>query len=226
MHDEPWQTAWNELTLRCERTATQSENAMRRATADVLQGQMTSWRRARSIEWIVGFLGLVVSGMVVAEHVGEARYCVAGAAVGAFCIAVVVVAVRLLVQAAGLDFAGPIATSQRHLEELHLAEFRSSRLWLLGGVVIWLPALLLGFEAATGAPVLRQVDLAWFAANLLFGIVVLSIGCAWSRRFVERDWGQPWAARLVDVLTGRPLQAARARLRELAEFVAEPPARR
>jgi hypothetical protein len=226
MHEEPWQADWNELSARCERSAALGELALRRATTESVQSRLTSWRRGRLLEQFVGVLALVATGAIVAEHVGEVRYLVAGAALAAFCIAVVIAAIRLQVQAAEVDLAGPIASSQRALECLHLAEFRTARLWLLGGVVVWLPALLLGFEAVTGAPVLPQVDFAWFAANLGFGVVALVVGRAWSRRVVAPERCHPWAGRLVELLTGQPLQVARQRLRELAEFLAEPTSRR
>jgi hypothetical protein len=225
MHDEPWQVAWSELTARCERNAALAEQAWRRATTDALHGQLATWRRWRWLEQAVGIATVVMAVSVVLGHAGELRYLAAGATVFAFGLAVVIAAIGLLVRAAAIDLAGDVVASQRGIEVLLLAEFRNARLWLLGGVVVWLPTLLLVVEALTGTPALRHVHFPWFAANLTFGAFLLILGRAWSRRIVEPERRHPWSRQLVDLLTGRPLQEARERLREIAEF-AEPTGQR
>jgi hypothetical protein len=73
----------------------------------------------------------------------------------------------------------------------------------------------------TGVPALARVDLPWLVANLAFGLVVLALGQALSRRFVERPGLGAGAQRMMDALSGRGLRQAAARLAELERFEGE-----
>jgi hypothetical protein len=72
------------------------------------------------------------------------------------------------------------------MERIKLAGYRATKWALLGGVMLWLPSGLVLFEVVTGVPALALVELRWLAANLGFGVMVLVIGQAWSKRYVER----------------------------------------
>ena len=91
-------------------------------------------------------------------------------------------------------------------------------LGVLGGVVIWLPASLLLFEALTGVGALGRVNPAYLVTNLLFGLIVLAIGLAVSRKYVERSDLGPRAQRLMDALSGRGLRSAAGHLADLSRF--------
>jgi hypothetical protein len=129
--------------------------------------------------------------------------------------------VSLLALAARLEYDRPVLAIQRAVERARLVEYRATKWALLGGVVIWLPALLVGFEAITGVDALARVDLRWLLANLGFGLAILAIGHALSRRHVERADLGPLARWLVDAASGRSLRSADAHLTELARFERE-----
>jgi hypothetical protein len=178
----------------------------------------------RALEIVLGAAALLLAGSVLAEHAGEPRYLVAGGATLAILAGVTAVNVRALVLGVQLDYGGPVTAIQRAVEGARLAEYRATKWAVLGGVVIWLPAALLLLEAVTGVPALGRVDLAWLIANLAFGIAVLALGLAWSRRYVERPGRGPRARRVVDALSGRSLRAAAGHLAELARFERDEPA--
>ena len=113
---------------------------------------------------------------------------------------------------------------QRAVERARLAEYRATKWAVLGGVVIWLPAALLLFEAVTGVPAIGLVDPAWLVANLALGAAVLALGLALSRRYVERPGLGPRARRIVDALSGRSLRAATRHLADLSRFERDEPA--
>jgi hypothetical protein len=125
-----------------------------------------------------------------------------------------------------LDFGRPVAAIQREVERVTLVEYRVLKWLLLGGVVFWLPAALVLFEALTGVDALARVDFRWLVANVAFGLAVLALGHILSRRYVERPDLGPRARLFVDALSGRALRSAAGHLAELAAFEREdPPAR-
>jgi hypothetical protein len=114
-----------------------------------------------------------------------------------------------------------VTAIQREVERIKLVEYHALKWAVLGGVVAWLPAALISFEAVTSVDALARVNLAYLVGNLVFGLAVLGLGCVLSRRFVERPDLGPTARRLVDALSGRALQSATAHLSELARFERE-----
>jgi len=117
----------------------------------------------------------------------------------------------------------PVTAIQRAVERIKLVEYRATKWALLGGVVIWLPAVLILFEAVTGVAALARVDLGWLIANLGFGLAVLGLGQAWSKRYVERSDLGPRARRLVDAISGRSLRSVAMHLAELSTFERDEP---
>jgi len=175
----------------------------------------------RAVEVAIGITALMATVSVLVAHAGEPRYLMIAGALSVFTLAMTAMTAYLLVSILQLKYDGPVATIQRTVERIKLAEYRVFKWALLGGVVMWLPVLLVLFEALTGVNALGRVNLAWLVANMLFGVAFLAIGQALSKKYVERRDLTPWARRLVDALAGRPLQRAADHLAELATFERE-----
>ncbi|MDZ4754751.1 MAG: hypothetical protein SGJ11_09670 [Phycisphaerae bacterium] len=175
----------------------------------------------RALEVALGIAAMLAVVSVLVAHTAEPRYLIVAGALAVFTFAMTAMTAYLLVRSLQLDYDGPVATIQRTVERIKLAEYRVFKWALLGGVVMWLPVLLVLFEALTGINALGRVDLVWLVSNLLFGVVFLAIGQALSRKYVERRDLKPWARRLVDALAGRPLQRVAAHLAELSRFERE-----
>jgi len=177
--------------------------------------------RALEVALGVGTMLLVVP--VLVAHAAEPRYVVAAGVLVPFTVGLTALSAYLLVNALRLDYGEPVTALQREVEGLRLVEYHAFKWALLGGMVIWLPAALLLLEALTGVTALARVDLPWFAANLVFGLVVLALGQALSKKYVERPGLSPWARRVVDAVSGRSLRAVTGHLAELARFEREEP---
>jgi hypothetical protein len=177
----------------------------------------------RALEAALGLAALFVVVPVLAAHAAEPRYVVAAGAVAAFAAGNGALSAYQLVNGLRLDYDGPVTAIQRRVARLRLVEYRAFKWALLGGVVIWLPAALVLFEALTGVDALARVDLGWLGLNLVFGLVVLALGLAWSRKYVERSALSPWARRLVDAVSGRSLRSVAGHLAELSRFEREEP---
>jgi hypothetical protein len=171
-------------------------------------------------------LGLVLTGAVasvLAAHPGEPRYFLVGGALALFSVGMTAMCAYLLVKVLQLDHGRPVTTLQRDVERIQLVEYVSFKWALLGGTALWLPALLVPFEALTGVDSLARVELSYLAANLLIGLVVLALGHVLSKRYVERSDLGPRARRLVDGVSGWGLRRAARHLAELARFQREEP---
>ncbi len=177
----------------------------------------------RALEVAIGVAAMLVVLPVLVAHISEPRYLVAGGALAVYAGWITALCAYLFVRALQLDYDGPVVAIQRDVERVKLVEYRAFKWALLGGVVVWLPALLVLFEAVTGVDALARVDLAYLAGNLVFGLVTLAAAQWWSKRYVERTDLSPWGRRVVDALSGKQLQAATEHLAELARFTREDP---
>lgn len=212
-------SAWAAHSARLERSLAIDERLLREVQVAKAQRALTPWVLARALEVLLGIVALVLAAPVLVVHLAEPRYLVAAGALVVFLVGATAMSAFLLVHGLRLAYEGPVAALQRELEGIRLAEYRALKWALLGGVVVWLPALLVLFEAVTGVPALARVDLAWLVSNLVFGLVVLGVGHTLSKRHLERAELGPRARKLVDALTGRGPRLAAARLAELASFV-------
>ena len=176
---------------------------------------------ALGVELALALVALVLLGSFVAAHLDEPRLALAGAALHVFVVLVVALQGHLLVHLARLDHGGPVLDLQRGLERAALLEYRVFKWALLGGVLLWSLVPIVVSEAALGVDLFAHLPSPWLVANALFGLAVLALGQAWSRRHVERADAGPWARRLVDHLSGQSLRRARANLADLARFEAE-----
>lgn len=179
----------------------------------------------RALEVGLGNAFLLALIPILRAHAAEPRYLLVLGPLALFTIALTALSAYLLVNGLRLDYAGPVTAIQREVERLRRVEYRAFKWALLGGVVLWLPVALVLFEALSGVEALGKVGLPYLVANLLFGLVVLALGQALSRRYVERPGLGPWARRVVDAVSGRGLRAATEHLAELARFEREEPPR-
>jgi len=214
--------AWTAHGAMLERGVAINERLLREVMLRKVRARLTPYVVWRALEVALGAVVLFAVMSVIAAHGGEPRYLVVGGPLAVFVGAATATSAYLLVHAVQLDYGGPVTGLQRAVAQLRAAEYRALKWALLGGVVFWLPAALVLFEALTGVDALARADLAWLVANLAFGVLVLAVGQAMSRKFVERADLSPWTRRVVDAVSGRALRLATGDLAELARFQREP----
>jgi len=213
--------AWAAHGTMLERSLAIDERLLREVLLSKVRFALAPYVLWRALEVALGIAAMLVVMPVLAAHVAEPRYVVVAGALAVFIVGITALSAYLLVNGLQLDYDGPVTAIQRDIERIKLAEYRATKWGLLGGVVVWLPAALVLFEAVTGMAPLAHVDLAFLAVNLLFGLVVLVLGQALSRKYVERADLGPWARRLVDAVSGRALRSAASHLAELSRFERE-----
>ncbi len=215
--------AWAAHGARLERSLAIDERLLREMLLRKVRFALAPYVVWRALEVALGLAALCVVVPVLAAHAAEPRYVVVAGALAVFLAGITALTAVLLVDGLRLDYDGPVTAIQRDVERIKLAEYRAFKWALLGGVLLWLPAALVFFEAATGVDALARVHLPWLAANLVLGLVVLALGQALSRKYVERPDLSPLARRLVDSLSGRSLRSATSHLAELSRFEREEP---
>lgn len=173
----------------------------------------------RALEVVLGVAALSMIASVLGAHWGSPRYVAVGCALLVYAVGVAARSAQQLVGGLRLDYDGPVAAIQREVARLQTIEQRAFKWAFLGGVLLWLPALLVAFEALTGVAALERVDLAWLLGNLVFGVLALALGQHIAVRRLAPADRSPWAQRVLDGLSDRRLRAISSRLAELSQFV-------
>jgi hypothetical protein len=213
--------AWAAQGALLERSLVIDERLLREMLLRKVRFALAPYALWMALEVALGIAALFLVLPILVAHLGEPRYVVVVGALVVFTAGITALCAYLLVNGLQLDYGGPVTALQRDIERIRLVEYHAFKWALLGGVVLWLPAVLVLFEALSGAALLARVDLAWLVANLVFGGAVLALGQALSRKYVERADLAPWARRLVDGLSARSLRSAAGHLAELSKFERE-----
>jgi len=214
--------AWRAHGAMLERSVAINEQLLREVMLRKVRARLTPYVAYRALEVALGAVVMFAVMSVLAAHGAEPRYLVIGGSLAVFVGAATAMSGALLTRALRVDYGARVTALQREVEHLRIAEYRAFKWALLGGVVFWLPAALVLFEAVTGIALLARADLAWLVANLAFGVLALALGQAMSKKYVERPDLSPWARRVVDAVSGRSLRLAAGHLAELASFEREP----
>lgn len=216
------QRAWAAHGALLEKNVRGHDRLLREVMVGKVKSTLAPYILWRVLEVMLGLAVIVLVGGVLPAHVDAPRYLALGGMVLAFALAMTAKTAWLAIRTQHLDYSRPVAVIQMQVESLKLLEYRAFKWALLGGVVLWLPAAFLLFEALSGVDALARAPLPWLAGNAVFGLAVLALGQWLSRRHVERTDLAPWARRLVDSLSGRRLETVRGHLAELADFTRDP----
>lgn len=217
--------AWAAYGTKLERSLAIDERLLREVLLGRVRRTRAAYALGRALEVALGIALLAVAVPVLRAHLAEPRYLVAGSALVLVAAWVTALCAHLLVRALELDLTGPVTAIQRDLGRLRRTESHAFLWALLGGILVWLPAALVLFEALTGVAALARADLAWLAANLALGLAVLVVGRALAWRYLERPELGSRARRVLEALSGRGLRRAADHLAELARFEREEPPR-
>lgn len=177
--------------------------------------RMALWLR---IEGFVWFAIVVWLGSFIYAHIGVRLLAVAAIALDVYAIGMLAATVRQIVAASQINYAEPISGIQRQLEKLRILRIRITLGALLGGTVVWAPAMIVACQAFLGLSVNNN---AWLVANVLFGLALIPLGLWLSKKFGDRLDGSPIIQRVMNDISGHNLNAAFSSLAKLAAFETE-----
>ncbi len=181
----------------------------------------TALRRLSRLLWfelVVNVAGAILVGSFLGDHVTEPRYLIPAIALQLGVIAVIVAGARQLAAIAGIDYAAPIVEIQRRLETLWLQRIRTTQWTLILSPLAWTPLAIVAMRGLLGVDVYSAFGLAWVAANLVFGLLVIVIAIWVSRAYADRLGRSPLIQRLLQDLGGQNLATARAFVKSVSEF--------
>ncbi len=226
MQNDELEAVWKRHGAMLERSLAIDERILSELLMKKVRRTLTPYALFRALEVVCGVVALVVFAPIVFRHRAEPVYLVLGGSVLLHATGFVAFAFDLLRRSLRIDYGGSVTAIQGEVERLRLVESRSFLWAILGGVATWHTTALLVFEALSGADVLARVAResgVWLWANVGVGLALLWCGRLWSKRYLERTDGPPWARRVMDALTGRAILRARLRLDDLARFLKDAP---
>jgi hypothetical protein len=221
MQIDDMREAWKAHGAILERSLAIDERLLREILLRKVRFALAPFVVARALEVGLGVVLLWAGMPVLVGHLSEPRYLVLGAALVLFVLGLIAQSAYLVVRVLQLDHSAPVTVLRRRIERLQWVEYRSFLWALLGGTLLWLPGMLVLFEASSGVDGLARVSAAFLLGNLGAGLAVLALGVFLSRRLVERADLRPRARRVVESLSGWGLRRASAHLAELARFERE-----
>lgn len=177
--------------------------------------RMTLWL---GIEGFVWFTIVVWIGSFVYEHIGVRLLAVSAIALDLYAIAMLAATLRQIVAARQIDYADIVSGIQRQLENLRILRIRITLGALLGGTVVWAPAMIVACKAFLGLDVNNTT---WLWANNLFGLALIPLGLWLSKKYGDHTGGSPYLRRLMKDISGHNLNVAFASLTKLADFEKE-----
>tara|TARA_R110002073_G_scaffold88356_4_gene209729 strand:- start:1578 stop:2297 length:720 start_codon:yes stop_codon:yes gene_type:complete len=225
-------TAWATHGEKIDRLLDVNEHLLRDVTTRKVRSALLPHLAWRTFEVAVGIAVSILSGTVLSQHLDNVLYVTVAGSVFLFAVFLTITTAMLIVRAMQLDHGGRVADVQHQVAKLKLAEFHAFKWALLGGVVLWLPALLVLAEALLGSEstthrghthaidsqLLAHVPLPWLLANIAFGLVALAIGQFWAKKHVDTKLRSPWGQRLLDHVSGRQLRTISRHIDELSAF--------
>src|SRR5688572_24321111 len=139
--------AWARHGALLERSLAIDERLLRETLLGKVRRALAPYVVGRAVEVALGVATIALVTPVLVAHRGDPLYVVVAGALAAFAIGMTAATASLLVRGLRLDFGGAVAAMQRDVEKLRRAEYRAFEWALLGGVVMWLPAVLVLVEA-------------------------------------------------------------------------------
>lgn len=177
--------------------------------------RLVAWLSLGATIWIIGLIGL---GSFANEHIDAPRLWLPAGALALFSIGMAIGTIRQLVAARQIDYAKPIATIQRQLEQLRILRIRTTQFALIGGTIVWAPLAIVLLNILFG---LKDYSAPWLWANILFGLSLIPLAVWLSWRFGEQINRSPFVRQLMNDIAGRNLRSATAFLANLSEFEGE-----
>lgn len=221
MELDEMKSAWSSYGDRLERALAIDRRILEELLRKKTRRALAPYGFGLLLEVVFGVAMMYATFSAIANHGADPRYRIVGGALALYVVAITSSSAYLFVNGLLFDDSTPVVHLRQRAERMALVEYHAFKWALLGGIVLWLPALLIAFEAITGIDALARVDGTFLSSNLIFGVVVLTIGQWLSRRYVEDPSLGASARRIVDALSGHGLRRATRTLRELEEFQGE-----
>lgn len=190
----------------------------------VLGKTETALRRLSRLLWfeiLVNLLAVLWIGSFLADHISEPRFAIPAATLHLGAILLIAAGARQLVALKALDYGAPVVAIQKRLESLRAERIRAVKWTLIAAPLAWTPLMIVGLKALFGVDAWSALGVPYVAANLVLGVVVITLAVWLSRRYENRMRRLPAAQRLMRTLAGTSLASATVFLDTISRFEEE-----
>ncbi len=174
-----------------------------------------------ALELLLNTVSIAALGAFIGNHLGELRFLLPAVALDVAAVAILASSVGQFARAHGVDFTGPVTSSQRSLEALRVLRIRTTQWVLLLSPLAWTPLLVVALQALFGVDAYATLGVPYLALNLLFGVAFVLLMRLAARRWAHRLERGGWARRWAEALAGTSLTAALGQLASIADFERE-----
>ncbi|MFY2558359.1 hypothetical protein ACN469_12065 [Corallococcus terminator] len=222
MELDDFQKCWQANDARLDEVIRLNRRLLR---ATELEGTRTAMGRLRwslGFELVMGLVSMVALGAFIAANQREPRFVVPALLLHGVALVLTVVSGGQFLRVGSLDYSAPITQLQGGVESLRVSTVRTTQwvLWL--SPLLWTPLLIVGLRGIVGVDAYRALGTGYLAANVLFGLVFLTLMVLGSRWLTKRPTGAAWLQRLAHAVAGTNLNVAREQLARLAAFEESP----
>lgn len=204
------QNLWDEYGKRLDASLKLNVALLQRTNLGSVEHALRSLIVGLGLEIAGNAIALLLLGSFVADVFGDARFAIPGMILFVFGWLALIVCVRQIVAIKRIDFDEPIVAIQGALERLRIERIRAIVWTIFCAPLLWVPLMIVG---------LRLVGISAYAfgplyllCNLAFGVAVLAVGLFAAKHVAAGT------SRLGDLLAGRALVDARARLDTIVRF--------
>jgi len=189
------------------------------ATRDGVQSPLRRFSVLVGLGAAFGLIGTFILGQFIYSHWSEPRYALPAVVMDIWTIAALAASIRQMVMAAGIEYDAPVAAIQRQIERLRALRLRTIQWALLSGQVVWwIPFLIVALKGFFDVDVYAVCGTGFLAVNLIFGLVLIPVAIAATKKLGDRAGKSPAIRWLMTSLAGYNLNAASAFLATLSEF--------
>ena len=174
-----------------------------------------------AFELISGVVAAILLGSFLADHHDTARFAIPAVVLDVAAVFTIVASARQLARIGRLDYAAPVVAIQRELAALRTSRLRVNRGLLLLSPLLWTPLAIVAAKGFLGVDLYRAFGPTWVAANLAFGLAVIPLAIAITRRVSTRFENSPLLQHLADDIAGQSLASATRQLEDIRRFEEE-----
>lgn len=217
--DELKQT-WTEHARKLDRILSLNLRGLKTAQLDKTRSALGRFKAFRLFEMIGGILILIPLGSYIAARISVPTLAIPALIVAASILLPVVENIRQLVLLGQMNYADPVTTIQRKLEEIKLHYLRSFRLPVLM-LPLYMAYVVVGLNLFFGVDVLARPDASFLWTNLAVSLVFV-VPAGWVLRNLSfKNTDNPVIRALVHGNGGKQMVAALEFLKALQEFEEE-----
>ena len=216
---EEMEAAWKAQSAKLDRTALLFTDQIRRESVSRIKTPLRGLIVSLWFEIALSFLGMLVMGGYLAEHITQFRYVWPAALMDLWFCATLISSIRQLLAATKVNYEEPIAGVQQQLGRLRILRLKTFRwLFLTGQIVWWMPFLITALRMVFGMEAYRYFTPGFILGNIFTGVAMIPLLLLVLRKF-RFAAGASWYQRLADVIAGQSLAEARRQADVVADFI-------